>query len=98
LKNKNPYENTLDNKILQILKSNKFGLTRKMICEQLKYTIYMYESTHQTILLHHKRTTIYDHLQRLEQNNIVERFLYRSGDIGRPKTIWKLTKRGTQLK
>lgn len=81
--------------LLKILKKHPKGISRFNICEILKLDKYDYHNIiygkyHQIITLHHKRTTIYDHLESLEISGKITRYHFTNGSQGRPSTFWKL--------
>ena len=87
----------LDKLLLKILKKHPKGINRFNICELLKLDKYeyhhkLYGKYSQTITLHHKRTTVYNHLDSLQIEGKIYHFLFRIGNQGRPQTLWKLMK------
>jgi len=87
----------LDKILLKILKKHPKGINRFNICEILKLEKYEYKHIvngkyAQTLILHHKRTTIYDHLDSLKIEGKITNYLFHSGSQGKPETYWKLIK------
>jgi len=85
----------LDQLLLHILKKHDTGISRFNICEKLKLSKYKYinhpyRKYSQTLILHNQRTTIYDTLNKLEQQGKIIRYHFLEGNIGRPITLWKL--------
>lgn len=88
----------LDQKLLKILKKHPKGINRFNICKILKLNTYTYQNIiygryTQIITLHHKRTTIYDHLRLLKLSGKIINFQFRDGSQGRPTILWKLNKK-----
>ena len=78
----------IQEKIIDLLK--KAGpMTREEICESFGYKKY-----HQSQVFHHKRTTIYDNLLKLQRRKVVEKFTHNNGKKGRSVVLWKLNKEG----
>lgn len=93
----------IQEKIIDTLKKGG-PMTRGGICESLGYKKYTYESLsyssqssikyhkpyHQLRVYHHKRTTIYDNLLKLEKRKVVKKFTKNNGKRGRPIVLWTL--------
>ena len=93
------YNLELDKQIIKILKKYKrYGLTRPQICKWLKLKTYIYKANiilpsgiyYQERELHYKRTTIYEHLEKLLNQGILEKYSLIDGSKGKPNVCWKL--------
>lgn len=87
--------NGLEQQILMILKKNKYGLMRSEICEILelpKYHIKWYQSGYgfRESDFHRSRTTIFNHLTKLQQIGFISKKRIYSGEVGGQPTYWYL--------
>jgi len=98
------YLDSLDGKIIQcLLEDNK---TRDQICEFFGFKKYNINYSlpypnnikrtnvyHRNVEQYKRRTTIFDHLYKLEKRGMVLRIKKLTGARGRPPILWKLNKK-----
>lgn len=86
---------TLQQQLLSILKTEPFGFTRNQICEQLKlpkYHLKWYQSGYgyRESDFYRSRTTVFNHLVKLEQIGFILRKKVYSGEVGNQPIYWYL--------
>ena len=90
-------------KLIELLE-NKGPLTRDGMCEEFGFDCYLVESIqnyyynstwkaryYRSVEQYNQRTTVYDNLEKLESQGLVERFSEKiKGKTGRPPVFWRI--------